>query len=95
MILASSLVVHLSGGFIESHFHFFVMMAVIVLYQDWMPFLLALILVVVDHGIIGTLAPMMVYNHSSAQHHPWTWALVHGGFIVAECAALLVYWAGQ
>ena len=92
LILASSLVVHLSGGFIESHFHFFVMMAVIVLYQDWMPFLLALISVVVDHGIIGTLAPMMVYNHSSAQHHPWTWALVHGGFILAECAALLVYW---
>ena len=92
LILASSLVVHQSGGFIESHFHFFVMMAVIVLYQDWMPFLLALISVVVDHGIIGTLAPMMVYNHSSAQHHPWIWALVHGGFILAECAALLVYW---
>lgn len=92
LILASSLLVHLSGGFIEAHFHFFVMMDVIVLYQDWMPFLLALISVVVDHGIIGTLAPMMVYNHSSAQQHPWIWALAHGGFILAECAALLVYW---
>jgi signal transduction histidine kinase len=92
LILASSLLVHLSGGFIEAHFHFFVVMAVIVLYQDWMPFLLALISVVVDHGLVGTLAPMMVYNHSSAQQHPWNWALVHGGFILAECAALLVYW---
>lgn len=92
LIFASALLVHLSGGFIESHFHFFVMMAVIVLYQDWLPFLLALISVVIDHGIIGTLAPMMVYNHSGAQHHPWTWALVHGAFILAECAALLVYW---
>lgn len=92
LIFASALVVHLSGGYIESHFHFFVMMAVIVLYQDWMPFLLALISVVVDHGVIGTVVPTLVYNHPGAQHHPWTWALIHGGFIVAECAALLVYW---
>ncbi len=34
LILSSALLVHISGGFIESHFHFFVMMAVIVLYQD-------------------------------------------------------------
>jgi signal transduction histidine kinase len=92
LILASTLLVHLSGGYIEAHFHFFVMMAVIVLYQDWVPFLLALISLVVDHGLIGTLAPTLVYNHSEAQHHPWIWALIHGGFILAECAALLVYW---
>jgi len=92
LIVASTLLVHLSGGYIESHFHFFVMMAVIVLYQDWVPFLLALISIVVDHGLIGTLAPTLVYDHSEAQHHPWIWALIHGGFILAECAALLVYW---
>ena len=92
LILASTLLVYLSGGYIESRFHFFVMMAVIVLYQDWVPFLFALISIVVDHGIIGTLAPTLVYNHVGAQHHPWIWALVHGGFILAECAALLVYW---
>ena len=92
LILASALLVHASGGFIEAHFHFFVMMAVIVLYQDWMPFLLALISVVVDHGVIGTFVPTMVYNHSGAQHHPWHWALIHGGFILAESAALLIYW---
>ncbi len=92
LILASALVVHISGGFIESHFHFFVMMAVIVLYQDWLPFLLALISVVLDHGVIGMLAPTMVYNHPAALHHPWTWALIHGGFILAESAALLIYW---
>ena len=92
LMSASALLVHLSGGFIESHFHFFVMMAVIVLYQDWFPFLLALISIVIDHGLMGMLVPSMVYNHPAAQHHPWTWALIHGGFILAECAALLVYW---
>jgi two-component system, sensor histidine kinase and response regulator len=92
LITASSLIVHVSGGFVESHFHFFVMMAVIVLYQDWLPFLLALIVIVLDHGVIGMLVPTMVYNHQAAQHHPWTWALIHGGFILAESAALLIYW---
>ena len=92
LIISSSLIVHISGGYIESHFHFFVMMAVIVLYQDWVPFLLGLISVVVDHGLIGTLAPMMVYNHPAAQHHPWAWALIHGGFVLAECVSLLFYW---
>jgi len=92
LILSSALLVHLSGGFVESHFHFFVMMSVIVLYQDWMPFLLALVSIIVDHGVIGTLAPTLVYDHAGAQHYPWTWALIHGGFILAECTALLVYW---
>lgn len=92
LILSSALVVHLSGGFIEAHFHFFVMMTVIVLYQDWMPFLLALVSVIIDHGVIGTVAPTLVYNHAGAQHYPWTWALIHGGFILAQCTALLVYW---
>src|SRR5262245_20656569 len=42
LITASAELVHLGGGYIELHFHFFVMLAVIVLYQDWLPFLLAL-----------------------------------------------------
>lgn len=92
LVLSSALLVHISGGYIELHFHFFVMMTVIVLYQDWVPFLFALLSVVVDHGVVGTLAPTLVYNHVGAQHSPWTWALIHGGFILAECTALLVYW---
>jgi len=92
LMLSSSLFVHLSGGYIEFHFHFFVMMAVIVLYQDWLPFAIGLTYVVVDHGMMGTLMPYLVYNHPAAQQHPWTWALIHGGFILAECAALLYFW---
>ncbi len=92
LISASALLVHLSGGVIEVHFHFFVIMAVIVLYQDWLPFLLALVSVVLDHGVIGILAPTMVYNHPAAQHHPWSWALIHGGFVLAQSVALLIYW---
>src|SRR5262245_25358678 len=38
LVMTSAILVHLSGGMIEMHFHFFVMVAVITLYQDWVPF---------------------------------------------------------
>jgi hypothetical protein len=42
LVTASAVLVHLSGGVIEVHFHFFVMVGVVVLYQDWWPFLVAI-----------------------------------------------------
>lgn len=92
LVTASALLVHLSGGRIELHFHFFVMMSVIVLYQDWLPFLVGLQFIVIEHGLIGTLMPSTVYVHGEGQTHPWTWALIHGSFILAQCAALLYFW---
>src|SRR5688572_11607582 len=62
LMTSSALLVHLSGGYIELHFHFFVMMAVVALYQDWAPFLLALLFIVVDHGVMGMVASHAVYN---------------------------------
>ncbi|HEX5645472.1 MAG TPA: PAS domain S-box protein [Nitrospira sp.] len=92
LMMASALIVHLSGGYIEAHFHFFVMLAVVALYHDWIPFATALLFIVADHGVIGSLAPALTYNHPSAQHHPWIWALLHGAPIAAESVALLLYW---
>src|SRR4051794_22219876 len=42
LLTASAVLVHLSGGMIEMHFHYFVMVGVITLYQDWWPFLIAI-----------------------------------------------------
>jgi diguanylate cyclase len=92
LITASAVLVHLSGGVIEAHFHFFVMVGVITLYQDWLPFGLALGYVVVHHTVLGLLAPGNVFNHPAAVRSPWKWALVHGGFVLAASAAYLVNW---
>jgi PAS domain S-box-containing protein len=92
LMTASALLVHIAGGRTELHFHFFVMMSIIVLYQDWLPFLVGLQFIILDHGVVGTLMPDMVYGHMDGQAHPWTWAIVHGSFILAECAALLYFW---
>jgi diguanylate cyclase (GGDEF)-like protein len=92
LITASAVIVHLSGGVVEAHFHFFVMIGVITLYQDWLPFGLALADVVVHHSVLGLLAPHDVFNHAAAARSPWKWALLHGAFVLAASVAYLVNW---
>jgi PAS domain S-box-containing protein len=89
---SSAVLVQFSGGTIEAHFHFFVVVALISLYQDWVPFLLAIAFVALDHGLLGTLLPTWVYNHPDALAHPWKWAVVHATMVLAECTALVVVW---
>ena len=92
LITTSAVIVQFSGGLIEAHFHFFVMLAVISLYQDWIPFLLAILYVAIDHGVIGTLFPHATYNNPAAIDHPWQWAFIHAAFVLAEAVALLAGW---
>lgn len=92
ILSSSAILVHLSGGTIEAHFHFFVMVGVISLYQDWAPFLLAVGYVVVHHGTVGVLDAESVYNHHAAIENPWLWAGIHGLFILGACAVSLVAW---
>lgn len=92
MVTSSAVLVQFSGGYIEMHFHFFVVVALVAMYQDWIPFGLAIAYVAVDHGLVGSLAPEWVYNHASGIAHPWRWATLHAGFILAECAALVAWW---
>jgi len=80
------------GGYIEAHFHYFVVVALVAMYQDWAPFLLTVAYVALDHGVIGTLFPQWVYNHGDAVAHPWKWAGIHAILVLAECAALIAVW---
>jgi diguanylate cyclase (GGDEF)-like protein len=92
LIASSAVLVHLWSGAIEAHFHFFVMIAVLALYQDWVPFGLALAMVVLHHGLTGVFGAEHVYNHPDAIAHPWRWSLIHGGFVLAASAAHVVAW---
>jgi signal transduction histidine kinase len=92
LMSCSAILTHLSGGYIEAHFHFFVMLGVIFLYEDWLPYVLAVGYVAVHHGVAGTLDPLSVYNHPDAIAHPWAWAGVHALFILGLSAALVVAW---
>ncbi|MDQ3951444.1 MAG: hypothetical protein M3279_00555 [Actinomycetota bacterium] len=92
LFTCSALLVHFSGGVTEMHFHFFVMVVVVSLYQDWFAFLVGIGYVLVHHGVVGTIAPGDVYGTAAAIANPWGWAAIHAGFILAESVACLVAW---
>jgi diguanylate cyclase (GGDEF)-like protein len=92
LVVGASVLVHLSGGSIEAHFQFFVVLGFLTLYQAWLPFLLALAYVVGEHGIIGALDPGLVYDNPGGQTHPWRYALIHGGFVLAASFANVLSW---
>jgi diguanylate cyclase len=92
LVTASAVLVHLSGGTVEAHFHFFVVVGIITLYQDWLAFGLALVYVVLHHGLAGFLSPTSVFNHPAAWHSPWKWAAIHGAFVLAASVAHIVNW---
>ena len=92
LVVVSGIFVHLSGGTIEGHFHFFIMLAVISLYHEWRTFVLAIVFVALHHGVIGTLDPESVYDHAAAIADPWSWALIHATLVLGESIALVVAW---
>jgi diguanylate cyclase (GGDEF)-like protein len=91
LMAASVALVHLWEGVTEAHFVFFVMVGVVSLYQDWVPFGIALLVVTVHHGVVGTLYPHAVFGHNG-MHDPWLWAAIHAAFVLAASLAHLASW---
>ena len=89
LLTASAVLVHAWDGRIEAHFHYFVMIAVLALYEDWLPFGLSVAYVVAEHGIVGAIDPRSVYAHPG---NPWEWAAIHGAFVLGAAAAAVVTW---
>ncbi|GAB1695092.1 methyl-accepting chemotaxis protein [Krasilnikovia sp. M28-CT-15] len=92
LLLAAVALVHGGVGLTDLHLHFLVVLALIGLYQDWMPFGLAVVLVAVHHLILGTLTPMHVFSDPRAQANPLPFALLHAVFVLAMCVAQMAYW---
>ncbi len=92
LLASSALLVHIHEGLIEAHFHFFVTIAVVSIYQAWTPYLLGVGFVLLHHAVVGVLAAERVYNHPAAQGNPAAFALLHSGFLLAESLACLTYW---
>jgi PAS domain S-box-containing protein len=84
LLSCSAAVVHFSGGAAEAQFHFFLMVAALSLYEDWTPFALAIVFVLVQQGITaGTV------EHS---HAPWKSAAIHAAYIAVLSFVCLVNW---
>jgi diguanylate cyclase (GGDEF)-like protein/PAS domain S-box-containing protein len=79
-------------GTIEAHFHYFVMVGVMALYEEWWAYALAIGFVVLQHGAMSAVDPNAVFDHMDAMHDPWKWAGIHGFFVAALAIANLVSW---
>jgi diguanylate cyclase (GGDEF)-like protein len=91
LMAASIALVHLWGGVTEAHFVFFVMIGVVALYQAWIPFGIAIVVVAGHHGVLGTLDPHAVFGHQG-HGNPWMWAGIHAAFVLAASLAHLSSW---
>ncbi len=92
LMFASATIVDLAGGSDVAHFHFFVMVAVVALYQDWTAFGVCILITVLHHAVLGAIDPNVVYGDATERAHPIVWAFVHGAFVLAESIALLIAW---
>lgn len=92
LVYCSTILVVFTYGTIEAHFHFFIIIGFIALYQDWAPFLCNIGLTVLTHGIGTAWQQGLIFNHPSAQQNPWVWSLVHGIAVLVACAGVTVFW---
>ena len=79
-------------GRIEAHFHFFIIIGFIALYQDWVPFLLNVLFTVVSHGVGSMWLRSLMFNHPAAQADPWLWSIVHGVAVLLACVGVMLFW---
>ena len=92
LLAVAALMIHASHGLVVLHFYFFVIIIVLTLYEDWMPFLLAVVFVLIHHGVLGTLEPRTVFDRPAEWEHPWLWASIHALYVGAAGAAGIVAW---
>lgn len=92
LLFSSAALVHLTGGLTEAHFHFFVMLGLVALYQEWFPYLLSVTFVLLHHSIIGLIWPEEVFATAVEQRKPLLWAIVHASFVLGQIIVQVTVW---
>ncbi|MEA2746751.1 MAG: hypothetical protein QOI41_894, partial [Myxococcales bacterium] len=82
-----ALLIHITGGRIETHFHIFGSLAFLAFYRDWRVLAVATAVVLVDHIGRGILSPATIYGVASMQPLRW---FEHAGWVVFEDVFLVV-----
>ena len=102
LILASFAGVDLSGGQVHAHLYILSAVALVALYQRWLPLLYTVAAVVVHHVGFGLIAPERVFNISMGgmntgpqeipAHDVLIMVLVHAAAVGIEVFAILMFW---
>ncbi len=86
-MLWSALLIHLSGGRIETHFHMFGSLAFLAFYRDWKVVLTGTVVVASEHLIRGLLWSESVYGVVNPE---WWRFLEHAGWVLFEDVVLVM-----
>jgi PAS domain S-box-containing protein len=86
-MLMSGLLIGLTGGRIETHFHIFGSLVVLSFYRDWRVLIPATVVVALDHFLRGIYWPYSVYGVLSAS--PLR-SVEHAGWVVFEDIFLVI-----
>ncbi len=86
-MLMSSLLIHLTGGRIETHFHVFGSLAFLSFYRDLRVLVPATVIVAADHFLRGVFWPESVYGVLAVSN--WRW-LEHAGWVLFEDTFLYI-----
>jgi diguanylate cyclase (GGDEF)-like protein len=92
LLTGSAALVDISGGLLDMHFSFFIVIVVLTLYEDWVPFLLAVGFVLIHHGVMGMIDPRAVFDDPRYWHDPWAWAALHALFMALAGVAGVTAW---
>ncbi|HYR22435.1 MAG TPA: PAS domain S-box protein [Chthoniobacterales bacterium] len=88
-MLMSALLISVTGGRIETHFHVFGSLVILSFYRDWRVLIPATIVVALDHFLRGVYWPYSVYGVLTAS--PWrsiehaAWVIFEDLFLVISC----------
>jgi diguanylate cyclase (GGDEF)-like protein/PAS domain S-box-containing protein len=85
----SAIIISLSNGAAEAHYHLFLVLALVSLYQDLVPYVVGIMFVFAEHLAFAALSPQMFESGLGAVE----WALVHAGFVAAVSVAHMVSWS--
>jgi two-component system sensor histidine kinase/response regulator len=80
-MVLGGLLIHVTGGRIETHFHVFGSLAFLAFYRDWKVLATASLVAVGDHLLRGMFWPLSIYGISVVSPVRW---LEHAGWVIFE-----------
>lgn len=96
LMMFSVIMIQAQLGRIEMHFHIFAALALLIIYRDWLPIVVAASFIALHHLLFTALQlddvsianmPIMVYNYGCS----WGIAFLHAAFVVFEAAILVLF----
>jgi hypothetical protein len=86
-MLWSALLIHLTGGRIETHFHVFGSLGILAAYRDWPVLVTATVVVAAEHLVRGLVWPESVYGIVNPE---WWRFLEHAFWVVFSISFLIL-----